>query len=68
MNGLSIQQRNSNASEGEDGNVDSVGYIFVGLEGIRELEVDHQIVYYFFSISNILRIYGIVLKICHRHP
>lgn len=67
MNSLSIQQRNNNTSEGEDGNVDSVGYILVGLEGIMELEVDHQIVYYFFS-SNILRIYGIVLKIYRRHP
>ena len=58
MNGVCIQHRNSNASEG-DGSVDSSSYTVVGLEGIMKLEVDHKIVSYFSSTSNILRIYGI---------
>jgi hypothetical protein len=67
MNGVRIQHRNSNASEG-DGSVDSASCTLVGLEGIMKLEVDHKIVSYFSSTSNILRIYGISWNICRRCP
>jgi hypothetical protein len=44
MNGVLIQHRNSNASEG-DGSVGRASCrLLAGLEGIMKLEVDHQIV------------------------
>jgi hypothetical protein len=48
MNGVRIQHRNSNTSEG-NGTVDSGSYnTLAALEGIMKFEVDHQIVCYYF--------------------
>lgn len=68
MNGIRIQHRNSNTSEGND-TVDSGSYnTLAALEGIMKFEVDHQIICYYFLPLTFCMCMTLNWNICRHYP